>query len=63
MFGLIVRLMAYVAIIVGFVMEFGNYGSQNISGSLIMGGVCLLVGLALRRAWKTRGRMFRRDDD
>ncbi len=63
MFGLIVRILAYLSIIGGFYIEFGNLPYRNLSGGLIFGGVALLLFLAFRRAWKTRGRMTPRDDD
>lgn len=62
MWGLILRLLAYAAIISGFIIEWGNFdwgdfAYRHLSGSLISGGVVILLVLAFTRAWKTRGRM------
>jgi|GEM_PF-5628093 len=61
MLGLIVRIMAYIALIIGLVIEVGDYPYRNVSGALLFGGATVLLVLALTRAIRTRGRMRPRD--
>lgn len=61
MLGLIVRILAYVALVSGLVIELGHYPYRNLSGGLMFGGAIVLLGLAMTRAIKTRGKMRPRE--
>jgi hypothetical protein len=65
MAGMIVRIVAYLSLVVALAIEFMGYDYPNVSGAVFVLGAGILLFLALSRAMRTRGKLTERkpDDD